>query len=108
MFSGCGGGVEPRTPQNLIRIGSPAARGLFPGLSLVSCDDAPRPSIAALVHRLLFRGLFTVSTKVLWHDFWDDLWDGGQAAQAPAPRWRLPESPIMNREAVPAYGESRS
>src|SRR5580704_16007776 len=102
MFSGCGVGVEPRTPQNLIRIGSPAARRLFPqDLSLVSCDDGPRPSIAGLVHSLLFRGLFVVSTKVLR--------DEGHTPQRSASRQRLHccESPIMNRETMLASGESR-
>src|SRR5580700_11135119 len=64
-------------------------------LSLVSCDDGPRPSIAALVHSLLFRGLFVVSTKVLREQ--------GHTPQAPRPG---SDSPIMKREAVPASGES--
>src|ERR1700675_3057989 len=32
MFSACGVGVEPRTPQNLIRIGSRPHESCFPGL----------------------------------------------------------------------------
>src|SRR5580692_1722692 len=51
MFSGCGVGVEPRTPQNLIRIGSRPHEGpdcLW--LSLLSSDYGRPPSIAGLVH----------------------------------------------------------
>src|SRR5580700_5813399 len=50
MFSGCGVGVEPRTPQNLIRIGSRAARGAARLVySLVSSDVRRLASIAGLV-----------------------------------------------------------
>src|SRR5271169_4442187 len=36
MFSGCGVGVEPRTPQNLIRIGSfDRTRAQVPGVVLI-------------------------------------------------------------------------
>src|ERR1700681_200040 len=46
MFSACGVGVEPRTPQNLTRIGSSSAEGL---LNFVSSNVRRHPSIHSLV-----------------------------------------------------------
>src|SRR6202165_6057550 len=46
MFSGCGVGVEPRTPQNLTRIGSSPSEGL---LNFVSSNVRRHPSIHSMV-----------------------------------------------------------
>src|ERR1700736_1269336 len=53
MFSACGVGVEPRTPQNLTRIGSRPAEGLP---NFVSSNVRRHPSIHSLVPGLLATG----------------------------------------------------
>src|SRR6267378_1347868 len=53
MFSACGVGVEPRTPQNLTRIGSSPSEGL---LNFVSSNLRRHPSIHSLVPGLLGTG----------------------------------------------------
>src|ERR1700730_2433730 len=53
MFSACGVGVEPRTPQNLTRIGSSPAERLP---NFVSSNVRRHPSIHSLVPGLLGTG----------------------------------------------------
>src|SRR4029077_1785398 len=88
MFSACGVGVEPRTPQNLTRIVSSPSEGL---LNFVSSNVRRHPSIHSLVPGLLGTGyraslesavprlglMFLGSAQVLGRDrlgkfFWRD------------------------------------